>query len=129
MEITFPGGKKVNALYKGFTIATDQSKSNGGEASAPEPFSLFLASIGTCAGIYVIRFFEKRELSTDGLKMFLETEKDPESKMIKKIKIDIKLPQDFPEKYKDAVVNAARLCTITKHLENPPSIEVFADRD
>lgn len=69
MEITFPGGKKVNALYKGFTITTDQSKSNGGEASAPEPFSLFLVSIGTCAGIYVINFLQKRGLSTDGLKM------------------------------------------------------------
>lgn len=64
MEIIFPGGKKVNALYKGFTIETDQSKSDEGEASAPAPFDLFLASIGTCAGIYVIRFFEKRELST-----------------------------------------------------------------
>lgn len=128
MEITFPGGKKVNALYKGFIIATDQSKSNGGEASAPAPIDLFLASIGTCAGVYVIRFFEKREISTNGLKMFLETEKDPETGMIKRIKIEIKLPQDFPEKYKDAVVNTARLCTITKHLENPPVVEVSATR-
>lgn len=128
MEITFPGGKKVNALYKGFTIETDQSKSNGGEASAPAPVDLFLASIGTCAGVYVIRFFEKREFSTNGLKMFLETEKDPETGMIKRIKIEIKLPQDFPEKYKDAVVNTARLCTITKHLENPPVVEVSAIR-
>ncbi len=126
MEITFPGGKRVNALYKGFTIATDQSKSNGGEASAPEPFSLFLVSMGTCAGIYVINFLHRRGLSTDGLKMFMETEKDPESRMIKKIKIKIKLPQDFPEKYKNAVTNAARLCAITRHLENPPAVEVSA---
>ena len=124
MEITFPGGKRVNAFYKGFTIETDQSKSNGGEASAPEPFNLFLASIGTCAGIYVINFLQRRGLSTDGLKMFLETEKDPETRMIKKNRIEIKLPQDFPEKYKNAVVNAARLCAITKHLENPPAVEV-----
>jgi len=53
MIISFGGGKKVNADYRGFTIQTDQSVNGGGEESAPEPFALFLASIGTCAGIYV----------------------------------------------------------------------------
>ncbi|MDA8242639.1 MAG: osmotically inducible protein OsmC, partial [Elusimicrobia bacterium] len=56
MEITFPGGKKVNALWHGFEIATDQPKSSGGDNSAPAPFDLFLASLGTCAGIFVLGF-------------------------------------------------------------------------
>jgi len=51
MEIFFPGGKKVNTIYKGFTIETDQSKDDGSKGSAPAPFDLFLASIGTCTGM------------------------------------------------------------------------------
>ena len=51
MEVYFPGAKKVNANYKGFAIETDQAKQEGGEGRAPEPYTLFLASIDTRAGI------------------------------------------------------------------------------
>jgi putative redox protein len=47
MEISFPGGQKVDAQYSGFTIHTDQPVEDGGDGSAPTPFSLFLASLGT----------------------------------------------------------------------------------
>ncbi|HSO23567.1 MAG TPA: hypothetical protein VLT81_11690, partial [Chondromyces sp.] len=60
MTVRFPGGARVEADYNGFEIATDQARDSGGEASAPEPFDLFLASIATCAGIYVLRFCQKR---------------------------------------------------------------------
>jgi len=41
MEIFFPGGEKVNAIYKGFTIETDQSKDDGSKGSAPAPVFMF----------------------------------------------------------------------------------------
>jgi len=64
MDVYFPGGKKVNATYNGFTIETDQAKNEGGDGSAPEPYSLFLASIGTCAGVYVVYFCQERGIDT-----------------------------------------------------------------
>ena len=89
MEINFPGDKKVDAIYKGFTIKTDQPKHEGGEGSAPEPFTLFLTSIGTCTGYYVLSFCQKRNISTNGLGMTLIIEKNKETHMIKKIRIKI----------------------------------------
>ncbi len=124
MEINFPGGKKVDALYKGFTIKTDQPKKEGGESSAPEPFSLFLTSIGTCTGIYVLDFCQNRNISTDELKMILRTEKDSETRMIKKITIEIYLPKEFPDAYKNAILKTASLCSVKKHLEIPPTIDI-----
>ena len=53
MEIFFEGNKKVSANLNGTIIRTDQPLQAGGNGSAPAPFDLFLASIGTCAGIYV----------------------------------------------------------------------------
>lgn len=126
MEIVLPGGKKVNALYKGFTIQTDQPKSAGGEGSAPAPFDLFLTSIGTCVGYYVLRFCQERKIPTKDIKLFLNTERNAESKMIGKIKVEIQLPFNFPEKYKNTVVKAAELCTVKKHLFDPPVIEISA---
>ena len=124
MEITFPGGKKVNAMCKGFTIRTDQPPHRGGTGSAPSPFDLFLASIGTCAGFYVLSFCHERAIPTDNIKLVQTMERDSEKGMVRKIQIEIQLPPSFPEKYKQAVVKAAQLCTVEKHLEAPPHIEI-----
>ena len=124
MEITFPGGLKVDALYKDFTIHTDQSKEDGGDTSAPAPFDLFLVSIATCAGIYVLRFCQKRNIDTQGLKLFFKKDLDNEFKMISKITIEIQLPPEFPEKYHAAVIKAANLCSVKKHIINPPDFQI-----
>ncbi|UWX58416.1 OsmC family protein [Chlorobaculum sp. MV4-Y] len=122
--VTFGGGKKVNADFRGFTIKTDQSVMAGGEGSAPEPFTLFLASIGTCAGIFVLSFCQSRGIPTDGIRVVQSHEPRPDGHGIGKITITIELPPDFPEKYKGAVINAANLCTVKKHIMEPPAFEV-----
>lgn len=48
------------------------------------------------------------------------------SRLIERISIETRLPQGFPEKYRSAVVKAANLCAVKKHLDNPPTINVFA---
>ena len=126
MEVVFPGGKRVDALYKGFTIKTDQSRHSGGDGSAPAPFDLFLSSIGTCAGIYVLSFCQERGIPTEGIRLIQKTEISREKRMIANIDIEIELPEGFPEKYREAVVRAAELCSVTKHLYEPPRIEVRA---
>ena len=125
MEIYFPGNKRVYARYKGFVVETDQSVNSGGDGSAPAPFDLFLVSIGTCAGIYVLAFLEQRGLSTDGAGVVLRQERDPASKLISKITLELRLPADFPEKYRDAVVRAAEQCAVKRHLDNPPVFETY----
>jgi ribosomal protein S12 methylthiotransferase accessory factor len=120
MQITFGEGDRVDAEYKGKTIATDQ------EGPLPEPFELFLASIGTCTGYYVGKFCRSRDIPTDGIRLELRRTLYPESKMIEKIEIDVQLPEGFPPKYRSAVVRAAKQCTVKKHLDQPPAIEVEA---
>ena len=124
MEIYFDGGKKVNARYNGNIIRTDQPVEAGGEASAPAPFDLFLASIGTCAGVYVKSFCDQRGLPAEDIRIIQEMDYDVSKRMISKVSLDIQLPADFPEKYRDAVVNAANLCTVKKHLLDAPKLEV-----
>lgn len=126
IRVTFPGGLRVNAEYRGMVIATDQPVYAGGEGSAPAPFDLFLASIATCAGYYVLAFCQQRGLATDGIFLTVSMEKGQVSRMIENIKIDIHLPEDFPDKYLEAVVRAADQCTVKAHILKPPKIEVKA---
>jgi putative redox protein len=118
MEIVFPGGARVDAVMGDMVIKTDQ------DGSAPAPFGLFLASIGTCAGIYVLSFCKQRGLPTDGLRIVQHMDRNPLTGMIGNVELDIQVPPDFPEKYKEALVRSAAQCAVKKHLENPPVFDV-----
>ncbi len=122
--IDFPGGARVDAHFGPYTVMTDQPPQGGGEGSAPTPFALFLASLGTCAGIYVLGFCRQRDLPTEGIRLVQRMTFNPATGMLDKVQIDIQLPEGFPEKYHEAVIRSASQCTVKKHFENPPVIEV-----
>lgn len=119
MQIVFPGGAQVDAVMPdGMVITTDQ------DGSAPSPFNLFLTSIGTCAGIYVLSFCQQRGLPTEGLRIVQRNRTNPQTRMVEEIELDIQLPPDFPEQYREAVIRSASLCAVKKHIENPPRFDV-----
>lgn len=123
--IDFPGGARVDAHFGPFTVATDQPPMGGGQASAPTPFALFLSSIGTCAGIYVLGFCRQRNLPTDGIRILERVNSNPVNGMVDRIDLEIQVPESFPERYRDSLVRSAELCAVKKHLENPPSFNVY----
>ena len=122
IEVRFPGGRKVEAVFGGFRVLTDQSPASGGEGTAPSPFDLFLASIATCAGFYALRFCQERNLDTEGLKVSMETERDASRKKIVQAKLTIDLPVNFPERYREAMLRSVGQCPVKRHLEEPPAL-------
>ena len=126
MEITFPGNKKANASIHGFEIATDQPARAGGGGSAPAPFDLFLASLGTCVGIFALGFLQSRKLSTEGFKINLSFDWDEASHLIKRVDMRMTLPKDFPPQYRNALIKSAELCAVKRHLHNPPEFKITA---
>ena len=120
--IDFPGGAAVNAHFGAHTVATDQPAAAGGADAAPSPFILFLASLGTCAGYYVLSFCRQRGISTERIRVLERIRRDPASGMVGNIEMEIQVPPDFPAQYHAALVRAAEQCTVKKHLETPPRI-------
>jgi putative redox protein len=128
MEITFDGGKVITAHSHDHIIRTDQPVADGGGDSAPSPYELFLASIGTCAGIYVKSFCDNRQISTDGIKIIENIEWSKETGLPLQISLDIRLPEAFPEKYKASLIHVADLCKVKKTMATPPQFEIIASR-
>ena len=123
LEIFFEGGKKVSAKTGDMVIRTDQAVRSGGEGSAPEPFTLFLASIGTCAGVYVKGFCDSRGIDSSEIRIIRRHTYNKESRLIEKIELEALLPDGFPEKYRKAVIGAMDLCAVKRHLKDAPEIE------
>jgi ribosomal protein S12 methylthiotransferase accessory factor len=124
MIIDFPGGARVDAHFGPYTVPTDQPPAGGGEGSAPTPFAVFLSSMGTCAGIYVLGFCRQRGLSTDGIRIVQRMHSNPLTGMVGKVDLEIQVPPDFPEKYRPSLVKSAELCAVKKHFEQPPVFDI-----
>ena len=124
MIINFPGGLKVDANFGPYAVETDQPDRSGNPGDAPTPFATFLASIGTCAGIYVLGFCKQRGLSTEGIQIRQKMQSNPFNGMVEKIDLEIEVPSDFPEKYHTALIRSAEQCAVKKHFENLPTFEV-----
>ena len=124
LKVSFPGGARVDAHFGPSTVRTDQPVHGGGEGSAPTPWATFLASLATCAGIYVLGFCSQRGLPTEGIYLTQSTEANRETGMVGKIRIEIHVPETFPEKYRSALIRSAEQCAVKKHLEHPPVFEV-----
>lgn len=124
IKVVFSGGAKIDAVYHGHVIRTDQPVYDGGEGSAPAPFDLFLASIATCVGYYALAFCTGRNIPTDGLAVSLVTEKESGARTIGRMTVRLGLPRDFPEKYREAIVRAVNACTVKAHFDKPPKFGV-----
>ncbi len=125
MIIDFPGGSRVDAHFGPITVATDQPP----VASAPSPFEVFLASIGTCAGIYVLGFCNQRNLPAKGIRIIERINHSRITGMVETIGLEIQIPADFPEKYRDSLIRSAELCAVKKHLEKPPRFTITTKVD
>ena len=128
INVTFPGNLKVEAGFSGFTVRTDQPAGVGGDGTAPSPFHLFLASLATCAGFYVLSFLKQRGIDEAGAGVTMTTVNDPTTGMVAEVQIDIELPPEFPEKYRDAVVRAVNQCSVKRALAQPPAFTVTTSR-
>lgn len=124
MIIDFPGGARVDAHFRGHDLPTDQPPQGGGEDAAPMPFEVFLASIGTCAGIYVLGFCRQRGIDTTGMRIVQRNYRNPFTGALEKVDLDIQVPPTFPKQYHSALIRSADLCLVKKTLENPPKFEI-----
>jgi ribosomal protein S12 methylthiotransferase accessory factor len=105
-------------------IKTDQSVAHGGDGTAPKPFELFLASLATCAGIYVLGFCQARGIPTTGIELVQRHHFEEATHLLDRVDLEIVLPQDFPEKYRSAIERAAAGCKVKTTLAAPPEIAV-----
>ena len=128
IDISFPGGKRVDATMGDHVICTDQPIANGGDNSAPTPFDLFLASVATCAGIYVLGFCQARALPMEGITLRQSVVYDSTTKLPERICLELGLPAAFPEKYRSSILRAAEGCKVKKTMAAQPFVEVVAVR-
>jgi len=128
IPVSLAGGRTIEAVVGNHRVKTDQPEKSGGKGTAPSPSDLFLASIATCAAYYVLDFCLERKIPIGGISVLMRTRINEGSKLMDRIELEIRIPPEFPEKYEKAVVRAANLCWVKKHLETGPVFETYTVR-
>jgi uncharacterized OsmC-like protein len=124
IAVTFPGNLQVAASVGDFSVITDQPEASGGDHEAPSPSDLFLTSIATCAGYFALKFCQAREIDTSTMRLTMSYGWDEELKRWPKLSIELHLPDDFPARYKKAIIKAMDQCVVKKHILQPPEFEI-----
>ncbi|MCD4719787.1 MAG: OsmC family protein [Desulfobacula sp.] len=121
-KVTFPGNKKIDVAFNNFIIKTDQTKENGGDETAPEPYDVFITSIGACAGIYAKSFCDVRKLSTSDMHIFIDVFFKEGQKLMEQVNITLHVDQHFPEKYIKPITKSMNGCAVKNQLH--PDIKI-----
>ncbi|MCF8332475.1 MAG: OsmC family protein [Bacteroidales bacterium] len=129
MEIFFEKNKQVFAKDGLFTIKTDQPEEAGGDNQYPEPFKMFLSSLGTCAGVNIKNFCDERGLDASQVKLEQKMKYHPHKKIISEFKLKIHIPDDFPKKYDNALIKSAELCAVKRHLRDDITVKSYVIRE
>jgi len=124
MLINFPGGARVDAHFGPYTVATDQPPMGGGQGSAPTPFAVFLSSLGTCAGIYVLGFCRQRGLPAENIRIIQRVNANRSTGLVDSVDLEIQVPPDFPEKYHKALILSAEQCKVKQQMAAPPAFNI-----
>ncbi|HRP01802.1 MAG TPA: OsmC family protein [Candidatus Kapabacteria bacterium] len=124
IRVFFAGNKKVYADLGSFVVETDQPQRVGGDGSAPSPYELFLASLATCAGIYVKGFCDSRDIKADDIELYQDLKWDTIKQSPSEINIEIRVPDSFPPNYYDALVNTVNKCAVKKTIQEQPNFNV-----
>lgn len=106
----------TSAKFKEFTVPT------GGPAE-PTAYELFLTGLGSCTAATVAGYCKAQGLPSEGLKVVMSVEQDPETRMATSIRMQIEPPAGFPADRKPELAQAAERCLVKRHLFTPPAFE------
>lgn len=121
--VTLPGGRRAEAILGNHRVLTDQPLDNGGDDTAPSPYELFLASIGTCVAVTLQGFCAKREIPFEDVKVHQVMRYDAEG-VLDAVDLEVSLPPGFPEKYREAALRAAETCSVKKAIAAAPAFSL-----
>lgn len=114
----------MSAKVGSFTVMTDQPVPHGGGGSAPSPYEMFMVSVAACAGYFAVAFCRERDIPTEGMSLGADFEKDSETKTLAKVKLVLRLPEGFPEKYKKPIMRTMDQCSVKRAIAAQPQFEI-----
>ena len=125
-EVRYVSGKKFIARNRAHTVTIDLPEGFGGKDEGPTPPEIFMDSLASCVGVYVVGYCNRAGLNTEGLTISVDWKKELKEKpyYIKKIDVKIALPNAEVGSRKEELLSIANSCLIHETLERKPQVNI-----
>ena len=117
------GPGRVVADFGSVTVGTDHPGTDR-EGRDPEPWLLFLASIGTCAASFVADAAAERGIDPVGLRIVQRTRFRDDGTDALDVSIEIEGDPELTAEDRAALVEAAKRCTVKRAIEDGTRIRI-----
>lgn len=128
IELSFPKNKQVMAKIGNFEILTDQPIKDGGNEEAPSPYSLFLVSLATCGGYYLLAFCQARGIDISKVKMIMEYIPRKDDVFKPTFVYRIRVSADFEDKYIEPLKRAINECAVKRAILAQPEFIIEVEK-
>jgi putative redox protein len=115
---------KVNC--RDHEIVTDLPAA-GSKDAGPTPPELFIASLGSCIGIYVVDYCKRHNVPYKGMTVELGWEDAKAPLRIGSIVARVEMPEGIPQEHYEKLRRVAEMCKIHNTLTHTPSIKMILD--
>lgn len=117
---------RVTAGVRNHKFTLDLPAEQGGMDAGPTPVELFVAALGTCMAMHIVKYCKGAKLPHEGLGIDLDFQIVKNPLRVGSIMADITLPPDFPADRIEAVKRAAQQCTVKNTLKESTALDVEA---
>ena len=127
LSVSYDGGIGFTVAARGHRVKIDLPVNKGGRDEGITPPEAFMASLGSCIGVYVARYCENAKLDTSGMRVVMTWNLSEDKTKIVDIKAKISLPKAQVGQRAKAVLEAARRCLVHNTILSMPHIDLSLD--
>lgn len=124
MVVKHEGGMSSSINVRGHRVMADVPPAMGGDDRGPTPVDLLAGSLGTCIAFYVARWCQQAGVPHEGFEVDMDYVHDREAHCVPVMKVSIRMPADFPDARREALLKVATSCTVHNTLCSLPQLEV-----
>jgi ribosomal protein S12 methylthiotransferase accessory factor len=121
IHLSIDGPGRVTADFGDFGIRADHPPDDELAERDPTPWSMFLASIGTCAASFVAAAATEEGLDAESIRLVMRHEFREDAGCA----LDVTIGIDGPEEARERLVAAANRCTVKAAIEEGVTITIL----
>lgn len=124
MAIRWVTGVQLAVDVRGRRLLIDQPADEGGQDQGMTPVELLIASLGSGIGYFAVRFCQRHQLPTEGLRATMAWDYAERPHRVGSITAHVFLPVDVEPSLRERLQRALDGCTVQKTIEIAPKISV-----